>query len=138
MCREAKELGAGELRTIATLFMLFLDPKDRGPLAGFAAKLWRLAPPSIGFFRWQDKEAWESLLKQPILDPDWERLMIDASHTKVHPHAAGAKGDHQDMIPSKGGSKGISPPRCIWPWMGMVCRSKGVLHMVPQLIARRL
>lgn len=27
--------------------------------------------------------------------------MIDASHCKVHPPTAGAKGDHQDMIRTK-------------------------------------
>ena len=33
---------------------------------------------------------------------DYEWLMIDASHCKVHPHAAGAKGDNQDMSLTKG------------------------------------
>ncbi|ETZ07114.1 hypothetical protein P618_200703 [Holospora obtusa F1] len=28
--------------------------------------------------------------------------MIDASHIKVHPHAAGAKGGNQEMSRSKG------------------------------------
>jgi len=37
-------------------------------------------------------------------EPDFERLMIDASHCKVHPHAAGAKGDNQDMRRTKGDS----------------------------------
>jgi len=35
--------------------------------------------------------------------PDFEWLMIDASHIKVHPHAAGAKGGNQEMSRSKGG-----------------------------------
>ncbi len=30
--------------------------------------------------------------------------MIDASHVKVHPHAAGAKGGNQEMSRTKGGS----------------------------------
>jgi hypothetical protein len=36
--------------------------------------------------------------------PDDEWLMIDASHLKVHPHAAGAKGGNQAMSRTKVGS----------------------------------
>jgi hypothetical protein len=36
-------------------------------------------------------------------DPDFEWLMIDASHIKVHPHAAGARGGNQEMARTKGG-----------------------------------
>lgn len=46
--------------------------------------------------------------------------MINASHIKVHPHAAGAHGDNQD----KGHTKRYSTQRYIWPWMRMVCRSE--------------
>jgi hypothetical protein len=53
-------------------------------------------------------------------DPDCAWLLIDASHIKVHPHAAGAKGGHQDMRRTKGGST----PHDLWPWMRMVCRSE--------------
>jgi hypothetical protein len=59
--------------------------------------------------------------------------MIDASHIKVHPHAAGAKGGNQDMHRTKGGST----PRYIWPWMRMVCRSES-LRKVPQRIVHKL
>lgn len=38
--------------------------------------------------------------------------MIDASHIKVHPDAAGAKGGNQEMKFTKGGST----PKYIWPW----------------------
>ena len=41
------------------------------------------------FIRWQDKGIWEKLLEVLIEEPDDEWLMIDASHCKVHPHAAG-------------------------------------------------
>ena len=54
-----------------------------------------------------------------IDEPDDEWLMIDASHCKVHPHAAGAKGGNQDMSRTKGGPT----QRYIWPWIRMVCRS---------------
>jgi hypothetical protein len=66
--------------------------------------------------------------------PDFEWLMIDASHIKVHPHAAGAKGGNQEMSRSKGGSM----QRYIWPWMRMVCRSESLLQMVPRRIAHKL
>ena len=103
---------------------------------------WRDLPPDYGdwknthrrFCRWRDKGIWESLLERLVTEPDYEWLMIDATHAKVHPHAAGAVGGNQDMTRSKGGSI----QRYIWPWMRMVCRSELLLQMVPQLIARKL
>jgi hypothetical protein len=65
-----------------------------------------------------------------IDDPDFEWLIIDATHCKVHPHAAGAVGGNQDMSRSKGGST----PKYIWPWMLMVCRSERLLRTVPRMI----
>ncbi|EIC30817.1 transposase [Methylomicrobium album BG8] len=72
---------------------------------------WRDLPPDYGdwknthrrFCRWRDKGIWEALLEQLVTEPDYEWLMIDASHIKVHPHAAGAKGGNQDMAITKGG-----------------------------------
>ena len=103
---------------------------------------WRDLPPDLGdwknvhrrFCRWRDKSIWEGLLDAVIDEPDCEWLMIDASHAKVHPHAAGAKGGNQDMSRTKGGST----PRYIWPWMRMVCRSESLLRKVSQRIARKL
>ncbi len=74
-------------------------------------------PPSYGkwgtvyqrFRRWRDKGVWERILEVLIDDPDYEWLMIDASHCKVHPHAAGAKGGNQDMSRTKGGSNFTLP-----------------------------
>jgi transposase len=71
---------------------------------------WRDLPPDYGdwknthrrFCRWRDKGIWEALLEQLVTEPDYEWLMIDASHIKVHPHAAGAKGGNQDMAVTKG------------------------------------
>ena len=37
-------------------------------------------------------------------EPDFEWLMIDAGHCKVHPHATGAKGGNQAMSRTKGDS----------------------------------
>lgn len=103
---------------------------------------WRDLPPDYGnwntvqrrFCRWRDKGIWEKLLEAVIDEPDFEWLMIDASHVKVHPHAAGAEGGNQEMSRTKGGST----PRYIWPWMRMVCRSESLLQRVPQRIAYML
>ena len=103
---------------------------------------WRDLPPDYGgwsnthrrFIRWRDKGVWEKLLEKLITDPDYEWLMIDASHIKVHQHGTGAKGGNQDVGRTNGGSI----PKYIWPWMRMVCRSEYVLQQVPQLIAQKL
>jgi len=75
---------------------------------------------------WRDRGVWEDLLELLVNEPDYEWLMIDATHIKA-PHAAGAKGGNQAMSRSKGGST----PRCIWPWMRMVCWSECLLQTVP-------
>ncbi len=103
---------------------------------------WRDLPPDYGcwsnthrrFIRWRDKGIWEKLLEKLVDSTDFEWLMIDGSHSKVHPHAAGAKGGNQKMSRSKGGSI----PRYIWPWMRMVCRSESLLQTVPLQIALKL
>jgi transposase len=103
---------------------------------------WRDLPPDYGdwknthrrFCRWRDKGIWERLLNELVFDPDFEWLMIDSSHIKVHCHAAGAKGGNQEMDPTKGGSTG----RYIWPWMPMVCRWESLLHRAPQRIVMKL
>ena len=103
---------------------------------------WRALPPDLGdwkntqrrFCRWRDKGIWEKLLDLTIDDPDYEWLMIDASHCKVHPHAAGARGGNQDMSRTKGGST----PKYIWPWMRMVCRLESLSQKVPERIAKKL
>ena len=103
---------------------------------------WRDLPPDLGdwkntqrrFCRWRDRGVWERLLDQLIDEPDYEWLMIDASHCKVHPHAAGAVGGNQEMSRTKGGST----PRYIWPWMRMVCRLESLSLRVPGRIAKRL
>lgn len=72
---------------------------------------WRDLPSEYGkwgtvyqrFNRWRIKGRWEKLLEILIDEPDFEWLMIDASHIKVHPHATGAKGGNQDMEQTKGG-----------------------------------
>ena len=103
---------------------------------------WRDLPPDYGdwknthrrFCRWRDKGLWEGLLEKLIVDPDYEWLMIDASHIKVHPHASGARGGNEAMDMTKGGST----PRYIWPWMRMAIRSESLLQQVPRRTVRKL
>lgn len=103
---------------------------------------WRDLPTDLGhwsnthrrFIRWRDKGIWEKLLEVLIEEPDFEWLMIDASHIKVHPRAAGARGGNQDMERSKGGLTA----RYIWPWMRLVCQSEFLLQQAPQRIAHLL
>ena len=100
---------------------------------------WRDLPPTYGdwknthrrYCRWRDKGVWESLLEQLVEEPDYEWLMIDASHVKVHAHGTGARGGNQDMSKTKGGST----PRYIWPWIRMVCRSDSLLQKVQRRTA---
>ena len=61
---------------------------------------WRDLPPELGkwtsvhsrFRRWTLSGAWESLFNALADDPDFEYVMIDATISKVHADAAGAKG----------------------------------------------
>lgn len=102
---------------------------------------WRDLPPEYGkwgtvhqrFIRWRDKRIWEKLLEILIDEPDFEWLMIDASHCKVHPHASGARGGNQGMGRTKGGSTA----KYIWPWMRMVCQSELLLQQVSRRIVLR-
>ena len=102
---------------------------------------WRDLPSPYGnwnstakrFRRWVKEGIWEKVLESLIDEPDFEWLMIDASHCKVHPHAVGAVGGNQDMERTKGGLT----PKYIWPWMRMVCRSERLLQQVPLRIANR-
>ena len=103
---------------------------------------WRDLPPDYGnwntvhrrFCRWRDAGVWERLLDEVVDEPDFEWIMIDASHVKVHPHAAGAVGGNQDMSNTKGGST----LRYIWPWMRLVIQSESLLQKVPHQIAQKL
>ena len=73
---------------------------------------WRDIPPDYGdwknthrrFCRWRDRGVWEHLLNELLEDADYEWLMIDASHIKVHRHGTGARGGNQDIGRTKGGS----------------------------------
>jgi transposase len=103
---------------------------------------WRDLPPDFGgwsnthrrFIRWRDNGVWEKLLEVLIDEPDFEWLMIDGSHCKVHPHASGARGGNQAMSRTKGGST----QKYIWSWIRMVCRSGLLLQKVQRQIALRL
>jgi transposase len=103
---------------------------------------WRDLPPDYGgwsnthrrFIRWRDAGRWERLLNALIQEPDFEWLMIDASHVKVHQHDTGTRGGNQDMEMTKGGAI----PKYTWPWMRMVCRSESLLRQVPWRMALKL
>jgi transposase len=100
---------------------------------------WRDLPTDYGkwgtvhqrFRRWRDSGRWEKILELLIDNEDYVWLMIDASHIKVHPDAAGAAGGNQDMERTKGGSI----PRYTWPWMRLVVRSECLSAQVPLRIA---
>jgi len=72
---------------------------------------WRDLPPHYGnwnsvwyrFRTWRNKGVWQKLLEIVSDDPDLEWLMIDASHIKAHPHAAGAKGGSSHLLARKAG-----------------------------------
>ncbi len=61
---------------------------------------WRDLPPALGewnsvfqrFNRWSRKGVWQRLFKVLAGDPNFERVMIDATIVRAHQHAAGAKG----------------------------------------------
>ena len=80
---------------------------------------WRDLPTDYGdwknthrrFCRWRDKGIWAQLLETLVTEPDFEWLMIDATHTKVHSHATGARGGNQAMGVTKGGSIASSTSR---------------------------
>ena len=84
------------------------------------------------FCRWRDKGIRERILEALVDDTDFEWLMIDASHVKVHPDAAGARGGNQAMDRTK---EGLTP-RYICPWMRMVYRCDSLSLLVPQRIAQ--
>ena len=84
---------------------------------------WRDLPSSYGkwgtvhqrFRRWRNAGIWEKILEVLINEPDYEWLMIDASHCKVHPHATGAIGGNQGMSRTKGAQYQNSHCRgCNW------------------------
>jgi len=101
---------------------------------------WRDLPPDYGnwnsiakrFRRWVKRGVWEGILEILLgdYDDEYEWLIIDASHVKVHPHSCGAVGGNQDMGRTKGGST----PKYILPWMRMVVSSEYLLQQVPQMI----
>ena len=72
---------------------------------------WRDLPPRYGkwgavyqrFRRRRDSGRREKILEALSKYLDFKWIMIDASHCKAHPHAAGARGGNQSMSRTKGG-----------------------------------
>ena len=112
------------------------------PCSGFFVLVRRgVIPPDYGkggtvhqrFIRWRRKGIWGKLLDILVDEPDFEWLMIDASHVKVHPDASGAVGANQNMERTKVGST----LKSILPWMRMVCQSESLLRMVPEQTVKK-
>ncbi len=99
---------------------------DKSALARLAAGLREAEQCSSNVYPLVQKRCLGKLLEILINEPDYEWLMIDASHIKVHLHAAGARGGNQDMSKTKEGSTS----KFIWLWMQMVCRSESLLQKV--------
>jgi len=103
---------------------------------------WRDLPPCHGdwknthrrFCRWRDAGEWEGLPEILIQDADYEWLMMDATHVKVHRDGGGARGGGQGIGRTKGGPA----QRYIRPWIRMVCRSESLSRLATSLTARRL
>jgi len=61
---------------------------------------WRDLPKEFGkwftvytrFWRWAQKGVWERVFLTLSDDPDFEYVLIDATHIRVHQHGTGAKG----------------------------------------------
>jgi transposase len=61
---------------------------------------WRDLPDEFGkwstvytrFWRWAQKGTWAQIFKHLSDDPDFEYVLIDATHIRVHQHGTGAKG----------------------------------------------
>ena len=61
---------------------------------------WRDLPQEFGkwftaytrFWRWAQKGMWDRIFKALSDDPDFEYVLIDATHIRVHQHGTGAKG----------------------------------------------
>ena len=104
ICLAERDVGVGWRRIIdGSLNAIFWILRTGAP--------WRDVPPDYGdwknthrrFCRWRDKGLWGVLLEPLVDEPDYEWLMIDARHLKVHPHASGAVGGNQAMDRTKGG-----------------------------------
>ncbi|MEH7149627.1 transposase, partial [Bacillus thuringiensis] len=64
---------------------------------------WKFNAVHRRYKRWCDKGIWDKLLAKLIDEPDYEWVMIDASHCKVHPHAADTIGGNPIKLTITGG-----------------------------------
>ena len=87
----------------------FMDFEDGSTLARLAKRIWEMRQR-----RWQDAGVWERILSVLAEHPDFEWLMIEASHCKVHPHAAGAIGGNEGRSRTKGAMKNLFGHGCVW------------------------
>jgi putative transposase len=74
---------------------------------------WRDLPVEFGkwftaytrFWRWAQKRIWERIFKILSNDPDFEYVLIDATHIRVHQHGTGAKGG---LRPRRSASRAVA------------------------------
>ena len=66
----------------------FVDFEDRCALARLVKRFWEMGKCTSEVPSMADAGIWEHILSVLAKRPDFEWLTIDASHCKVHPHAA--------------------------------------------------
>ena len=69
-----------------------MDRADRRTLARSAARIWQWYSIYTRFWRWAQKGIWEHIFKSLSDDLDFEYVLIDATHIRVHQPGTGAKG----------------------------------------------
>ena len=94
--------------------------EDGSAPARLTERIWEMEQCSSAISSVAGRGGRERILSAVAKRPDFEWLMIDATHCKVHPHASGAIGGNESMGRTKGGSI----QKFIWPWMRLVCRSE--------------
>jgi len=63
-------------------------PSHYGPWSSAYSLFWRL----------QQANIWNEILKHVAIEPDWEQVMIDATIVRVHQHGASAKGGRSSKL----------------------------------------
>ena len=81
----------------------FMDFEDGSALARLAERIWEMEQCSSKISSVAGRGSLGAHFKRSAKRPDFEWLMMDASHCKVHPHASGAIGGNESMGRTKRG-----------------------------------